>query len=289
MNLLNRHSLISAIVLISISLLSLKITAEPADDYEEMKCRKKLKSFDASLKDLPLNEVIAEVGKSFTGTPYVAGTLDEYPNTEELVINITGLDCVTFVENALIFSRLIKSGNADFDNYKKELELIRYRNGKNSGYSSRLHYFIDWIYDNQKKGIVKDITSDIGGVNIGKNIDFMTSHRNSYKQLQNNDILLGEMHEVENSINSREIFYIPVEDISSVYDKLRTGDIVGITTSIGGLDISHTGFIYKEGGGTYLMHASLKNKKVEISSSELQDYIFGNSKQTGIVVARVLE
>jgi len=289
MNLLNRHSLISAIVLISITLLSIGITAGPADDYEEMKCRKKLNSFDASLKDLPINEVIAEVGKSFTGTPYVAGTLDEYPNTEELVINITGLDCVTFVENALIFSRLIKSGKTDFDNYKKELELIRYRGGKNSGYSSRLHYFTDWIYDNEKKGIVKDITSDLGGVNIGKNIDFMTSHRNSYKQLQDNNNLMEEMHEVENNINSREIFYITVENISSVYDKLRTGDIVGITTSIGGLDIAHTGFVYKEGGNTYLMHASLKNKKVEISASELQDYIMGNSKQTGIVVARVLE
>ncbi|HAY33903.1 MAG TPA: DUF1460 domain-containing protein [Ignavibacteria bacterium] len=289
MNLLNRHNLLSIITIASVILFSLGFNSSPADDYEEMKCRKKLKSFDASLKNLPLNDVIAEVGKSFIGTPYVAGTLDEYPNTEELVINVTGLDCVTFVENALIFSRLIKSGKTDFDNYKKELELIRYRGGKNTGYSSRLHYFIDWIYDNEKKGIVKDITPELGGVSIGKDIDFMTSHRNSYKQLKNNDILLGEMYEVENNINSRDIYYIPTENISSVYDRLQTGDIVGITTSIGGLDIAHTGFIYKEGGSTYLMHASLKNKKVEISGMELHDYIMGNSKQTGIVVARVLE
>lgn len=289
MNLLNRHNLFSIITFTSVILLSLGFYSAPSDDYEEMKCRKKLKSFDASLKEHPLNEVIAEVGKSFIGTPYVAGTLDEYPNSEELVINVTGLDCVTFVENALIFSRLIKSGKTNFDNYKNELELIRYRGGKNSGYSSRLHYFTDWIYDNEKKSIVKDITQDLGGVSIGKNIDFMTSHRNSYKQLKNNDILLGEMYEVENNINSRDIYYIPTENISSVYDRLQTGDIVGITTSIGGLDIAHTGFIYKEGGSTYLMHASLKNKKVEISGMELHDYIMGNSKQTGIVVARVLE
>ncbi len=289
MNLLNRHNLLSIITIASVILISLGFNSSPADDYEEMKCRKKLKSFDASLKVLPLNEVIAEVGKSFIGTPYVAGTLDEYPNTEELVVNVTGLDCVTFVENALIFSRLIKSGKTDFDNYKNELELIRYRGGMNTGYSSRLHYFTDWIYDNEKKGIVKDITQDLGGVSIGKNIDFMTSHRNSYKQLKNNDILLGEMYEVENNINSREIYYIPAENISSVYERLQTGDIVGITTSIGGLDIAHTGFIYKEGGSTYLMHASLKNKKVEISGTEIHDYIMGNSKQTGIVVARVLE
>jgi len=260
----------------------------PSDDYEKMKCQKKLKSFDATLKELPLNEIIAEVGKSFIGTPYVAGTLDENSNSEEVTVCVTGLDCVTFVENALIFSKLIKSGNTDFESYKSELELIRYRNGKNTGYASRLHYFTDWIYDNEMKGIVKDITADIGGINQSKTIDFMTSHRNSYKQLKNNDELYNEMFDVENNINNREKYFIPVDNISSVYDKLQTGDIIGITTSIDGLDVAHTGFVYKENGNTFLMHASLKNKKVEISSMELQDYIAGNSKQNGIVVARVL-
>ena len=252
MNLLKNNILI-IILLIFVSVFSFsKITSHPADDYEKMKCQKKLKSFDASLKELPLNMVIAEVGKSFMGTPYVAGTLDENPNSEQLTIYITGLDCVTFVENALIFSRLIKSGNTDFDSYKAELELIRYRNGKNTGYASRLHYFTDWIYDNS-------------------------------------DELMSEMYDVEGNINSREFYYIPEENISSVYDKLETGDIIGITSSLDGLDIAHTGFVYKEGGNTYLMHASLKNKKVEIYATDIQDYISGNSKQTGIVVARVLE
>lgn len=289
MNLLKKNILI-IILLIFVSLLSFnKITSHPADDYEKMKCQKKLKSFDASLQELPLNMVIAEVGKSFMGTPYVAGTLDENPNSEQLTIYITGLDCVTFVENALIFSRLIKTGKTDFESYKAELELIRYRNGKNTGYASRLHYFTDWIYDNEQKGIVKNITADIGGINSGKNIDFMTSHQGSYPQLVNSDELMGEMYDVESNINMREFYYIPEENISSVYDKLETGDIIGITSSLDGLDIAHTGFVYKEGGNTYLMHASLKNKKVEISATDIQDYITGNSKQTGIVVARVLE
>ncbi|MDZ4711443.1 MAG: DUF1460 domain-containing protein [bacterium] len=260
----------------------------PIDDYEKMKCSKKLKSFDASLKELPINELIAEVGKTFIGTPYVAGTLDENPNSEELVINITGLDCVTFVENALIFSRLIKSGKTDIEDYKAELEKIRYRDGQNSGYPSRLHYFSDWIYDNEQKGIVKDITKDIGGVLYGKTINFMSGHRNSYKQLadDNNYSLIGD---TENKINTRDIYYIPVEDIPGVYDKLQTGDIVGITSRIDGLDVAHTGYVYKENGKTYLLNASLKDKQVEISPMELQDYILGNKKQGGIIVARVLD
>lgn len=254
-----------------------------------MKCEKKLKSFDPALKNLPINELIIEVGNTFMGTPYVAGTLDENSNSEEVVIKITGLDCVTFVENALIFSRLIKQGRTDFEDYKAELELVRYRDGKNSGYSSRLHYFIDWIYDNEQKGIVKDITKEIGGVPYEKNIDFMTTHRNSYKQLANDDDNLFKMSEIENNINSRHTYYIPEEEIGNLYDKLQSGDIVGMTSTLDGLDVAHTGYVYKQDGKTYLMNASMKDKQVEISSMELQEYLLNNSKQSGIVVARVLD
>ncbi|MBK8554093.1 MAG: DUF1460 domain-containing protein [Ignavibacteria bacterium] len=261
----------------------------PADDYEKMKCTKKLKSFDASLSSLPLNEVIVEVGKTFIGTPYVAGTLDEDPNSEEVVIRITGLDCVTFVENALTFSRLIKEGKTDFEDYKAELEKIRYRDGKNTGYPSRLHYFTDWIYDNQKKGIVTDITKEIGGVPYLKTIDFMTTHTSSYKQLANDEASVNEMISIENNINSREINYIPKENVAGIYDKLQNGDIIGITSIIDGLDVAHTGYVYKQDGYTYLMNASLKDKQVEISGVELQDYLMGNAKQSGIIVARVID
>lgn len=257
------------------------------DDFEKMKCEQKLRSFDASLKNLPINEVIAEVGKSFMGTPYEAGTLDENPNSEELVIKITGLDCVTFVENVLVFSRMLKKGKSDFEDYKNELEKLRYRSGINTGYTSRLHYFTDWISDNEQKGILIDITRDIGGTPYQKYTDFMTTHRNSYKQLANNQDNFSQMLEIENDINKRLYYFITKEDIYMVYDKLETGDVIGITSSIEGLDIAHTGFVYKEDGKTYLMHASLKNNEVEISSVELQDYLMSNSKQNGIIVARV--
>lgn len=280
--------LISNNVFIS-SALSYTIKHNISDDYEKMKCRKKLASFDASLKDLPLNEVIAEVGKTFMGTPYVAGTLDQNPAGESVVVSITGLDCVTFVENCLIFSRLIKEGKTNFDDYMKELEKIRYRDGVNNGYSSRLHYFTDWIYDNEQKGIVKDITKEAGGIEYPKTINFMTTHRGSYNQMTNDEDNYSKIGDVENSINSREHFYIPKDQIADHYENMQTGDIVGITSALEGLDIAHTGFVYKDGGKTYLMHASLKNKQVEISSVELMDYLMSNPKQTGIVIARVTD
>lgn len=265
------------------------LPSDITDDYEKMKCSKKIKSFDVSYKALPMNELVIEVGKSFMGTPYVGGTLDENPNTEEVVIKITGLDCVTFVENALTFSIMIKEGKNTIEDYKATLERVRYRDGKNTGYSSRLHYFSDWIYDNQKKGLVVDITKEIGGVPYQKTIDFMTNHTGSYEQLSNDPNNVNEMIEVESNINSREIYFIPKDNISSFYDKLQTGDIIGITSTIEGLDVAHTGYVYKENGNTYLLNASLKDKQVEISPMDLQDYVMGNSKQGGIIVARIVE
>lgn len=257
-----------------------------SDDYEDMKCTKIIKSFDASLKEKPINEIIIEVGKSFLATPYVAGTLDVNPNKERLVVHVTGLDCVTFCENALTIARIIKQGTPDFESYKKELEKIRYRDGKIDGYYSRLHYFSDWIYDNDKKGIVRDITQEIGGVQYNKTIDFMTTHPSSYAALKNNPEAVAQMQVVESYINDRQKYYIPVNSLPNVYDSLQSGDIIGITSDVDGLDIAHTGIIYKENGVPYFLNASLKKKEVIISSGDIQDYIMGNKKQSGVMVCR---
>ncbi|MCC6865378.1 MAG: DUF1460 domain-containing protein [Ignavibacteria bacterium] len=258
------------------------------DDYDEILCKKKFKAFiDAGIKSEPIGDVIAEVGKSFIDTDYVAGTLDKNMS-ESLVIDLTGLDCVTFVENCLTFARCIKLDKTTFDDYKSELKKIRYRDGLIDGYSSRLHYFCDWIWDNEAKGIVKNITAEIGGVEYSKNINFMTTHTKAYKQLANSTELDG-VKAAEEAINSRNYYFIPTNDISRLYDLMKTGDIIATTTNIKGLDVTHTGYIYKENGGTFFMHASSKSKKVIISNEELQDYVASDSKKTGIMIARPME
>lgn len=258
------------------------------DDYDQVICKKKFKLFvDLSLANKQIGEAMVEIGKSFIDTPYVAGTLDKYMD-EGLVVNLQGLDCVTFVENCLVFARCVKKGKTTFEDYKKELENIRYRDGQIDGYGSRLHYFCDWIYNNESKGIVKNISQDVGGVIYNKKIDFMSTHTKSYKQLKDSKSL--EMVQIaEEAINSRDYYYIPTNKISSVYDKLQSGDIIATTTTISGLDVTHTGLVYKDDSGTYFLHASLKYKKVIISTNELQQYIEEDSKKTGIMVARPQE
>lgn len=260
-----------------------------AQDVPEVKAVKdKLKRYDTSLSKLEISKIIAEVGKSFLGTEYVAGTLDKDTDEEKLVVNISGLDCVTFVENVLAVSRIIRKGKIDYDSYVDELRFIRYREGEINKYPSRLHYFTDWIYDNQEKGVVKDITLEIGGEPYQKNVNFMTTHTDSYIQLKGNSDFVNEMKDIEARLNEREHYYIRKESVNDFYDDLKTGDIIATTTNINGLDVTHTGFIYKENGKTKFMHASITKGEIVISKEELKDYLKGNKKQTGIIVARPL-
>jgi hypothetical protein len=259
-------------------------------DQDVKICKSKFElAVSKNLEKMPINDVVVAIGKSYLGLDYEAHTL-ESGDTEKLVIHLSGLDCYTFIESDLVFARCIKEGKTTFKDYERELTKVRYRNGKIDGYPSRLHYASDWLYDNAKRGILKDITEEIGGIKYDKKIDFMTTHPDLYKQLKDNPKFVQEIKAVEDSINNRNYYYIPQNFISCVEDKIQDGDIILITAKTKGLDISHDGIAVKmEDGRIHFMHAPNVGKKVQITEQPLADYIKSIDKHTGIMVARVLE
>lgn len=240
----------------------------------------------ASLDSLSTNVRAIEIAKMFLQTPYVGGTLDEN-NKEELVVNLHGLDCTTYLENVIALSSTFSNKKAGGSKFVNELETIRYRSGKLIDYSSRLHYFSDWIFENEQKGIVKDITVSVGGEKYDKNIDFMSTHVDSYSALKKNSSFVDKILETEKQINQRDMFYLPENRISENENKIQTGDIIAITTAIKGLDVSHTGMAIFVNDRLHLIHASSKSKKVVISEISLSEMLLGNKNQTGIIVARL--
>ncbi len=237
------------------------------------------------LPNILSGETIIEVGKTFIGTPYVAKTLEIGPK-ETLVINLQGLDCTTFVENVLALSLMLIHDKDDFNSYTYYLEKIRYRDGKLDGYGSRLHYFTEWISNNEQKGFIKNITNNIGGVEIDKNIDFMSTHRELYPFLKEDSNFTG-IQQAEINIGKSGICFLPKSEIQKNESLIKSGDIIALTTSIKGLDVTHTGFaIRKKTGRIHLLHASSKGQVV-ISKFPLTDYLQGIKKNTGIIVSRI--
>jgi hypothetical protein len=255
---------------------------------DEVTCEQKFAlAVEQSLKEKAISEVIVAIGTSFIGTPYVSNAL-EVEGEERLVINMQGLDCVTFIEYSLALSRCIKLGRMAFEDYKRQVQLIRYRDGIINKFPSRLHYFSDWIYDNASKKIVRDVTREIGGQPYRKTISYMSSHRHSYRQLSDNTFL-AKTRQTEEELTRRQHYYIPKKDIARVQNKVRSGDIIAITASLKGMDIAHTGVAIRAGGALKLLHAPIVGSAVQITEKPLVEYLKLHKSQTGIMIARPLE
>ena len=233
-----------------------------------------------------INALIAEIGSWFLQTPYVEKTL-ELPGREKLVVNLMGLDCTTFVETVVALARIATLGDFTVEAYERELELIRYHQGKLGEYPSRLHYFSDWIFQNQEKGILLDVTKEIGGKRYENSPSFMSSNTKFYAQLSNPDYVAA-LRETEAAIGERAYYYIPKADISKYEVEIQSGDLIAITTSIPNLDIVHVGFAIEKEGRIHLLHASTGSMVVEVSERPLHDYLSTNKSQSGIIVSRLV-
>ena len=86
------------------------------------------------------SSLVLSNGLGFVDTPYKAGTL-EVDDTEDLIINCDEVDCTTFVEYALAMALCPQQGDEMQEgDFARNLQRIRYRDGKIDGYTSRLHY-----------------------------------------------------------------------------------------------------------------------------------------------------
>jgi len=233
-----------------------------------------------------VGESMLDVGKYFLGFPYVSHTL-EREGRETLVINLRGFDCFTFVENVIALAGLIRKDKSHFRGYAAQLKDIRYRHGISEGYSSRLHYFSDWLYDNEKKGILKNVTRRAGGEPLRKKFNFMTRHRESYPALSM-EKSYREMTAIEKRLSGRLLHHIPKAAIGKLGDAVENGDLIAISTGIEGLDIVHVGLAVRLRKGLHLLHASEIEKKVVISDVTLHQYLSRRKMMTGIMVGRAI-
>ncbi len=243
-------------------------------------------------RERPIGEVVGLFGRALAGTPYVAGTR-EGPGDETCRVLLDGFDCVTCVETCLGLARVLElqppGSRPGLDELRAAVTRTRYRGGRVAGYASRLHYTAEWIADNVARGALADVTPELGGVPYPVRVSFMSGHPGLYPALRAEPALVESLRAVERYISATPLTYVPRARVAAVEARLRTGDIVAITTSQDGLDYSHVGLIVRDRAGRpRFLHASSARGRV-VLDDRLSAYLGRMpAGHTGISVLRPL-
>jgi hypothetical protein len=247
-------------------------------------------------KALPIGERAATVGQALLGTRYKHFTLEIDNRIEAPSVNFYGMDCWTFFEISLGFARMLDEPESNWtpQTLLHYIELDRYRNGVCTGeYLSRLHYLEDWLYDNNRRGLVEDLTRKLGGRSVPHSAREMSVGWRHYRYLAANRALLRPLAEMEAHVSSRPLYEIPKSHVPKIESKLQSGDIIGIISRDGrGLySTAHVGMALRTSDGVlHLMHASSQREYERVVvDARLSTYLYRFRSDSGILVARPLK
>ena len=229
--------------------------------------------------------------RKFLGLPYVAHTL-EINDDERLVVNTRQLDCTTLGGNVTALTLCAQRGQYTWRDYLRTLTAMRYRNGKITDYTSRIHYFTEWITANTKEGIVTEIQSPNPPFSAVQqvSVSFMSNHPKSYKALRNHPEYVADIKKMEQQVSGQRFRYIPktaVRNHSQLRKAVKDGDIIAITCRKKGLDIAHLGFAVWKEGKLHLLNASQLRGQVVEEPKILYEYLQEHPTHTGIRIIRI--
>jgi Protein of unknown function (DUF1460) len=246
-------------------------------------------------KALPIGQRAAVVGQALVGTRYKHFTLEIDNRIESPSVNFNGMDCWTFFETALGFARMLDEPESNWtpERLLYYIELDRYRGGQCTGdYLSRLHYLEDWLYDNDRRGLVEDLTRDLGGRSVPHSAREMSVGWRHYRYLAANRSLLGPLARMETNVSSRPLYEIPKNRVPAIEPKLRSGDIIGIISRdrSGLYSTAHVGLALRTSDGVlHFMHASSPSNYGRVTvDAQLSKYLYRYRSDSGILVARPL-
>jgi hypothetical protein len=250
------------------------------------------RGYRAGWAKLPLGERVNKFALALRGTPYVNYTLELHDVIESPSVNMKGMDCWTLFEIALAMGRLVALHPPPYSPQEmlRLIEMDRYRGGRCTGrFDSRLHHLEDWIQDNERRGLVKDITPSLGAKKLHRRMAYMGKKPHLYRQLRADPSMVPEFIRVENELSRRGITYVPKAQVPRIESQLRNGDIICIVTTWHETYTSHVGIASRDKNGVLrFLHAS-KNHREVVLDDRLSDYLNKFGKHAGIFVGRPLD
>ena len=261
--------------------LSAQVTYQRADSLELCQL----------LQQATLQQDVLSLARHFLGRPYVPHTL-EVNDPEQLVVNTRQLDCTTLVETVTALTLCARRGQHTWTDYLNMLRTLRYRQGKIDDYTSRLHYFTDWIDDNSAMKFVSEIQQPRPPFTAVQRVavDYMSQHPQSYRALKEHPKFVSVISQQEKALTGRSYRYSPkraVRNTRLLRQTIHDGDIIAITCNKKGLDIAHLGFAVWRKDGLHLLNASQLHKKVVEEPMTLYAYLQKHPSHMGIRVIRI--
>lgn len=241
---------------------------------------------------LPIGERTARVGLSLTGVPYENFTLELHDRIEAPAVNMRGMDCWTFFEISLAAARLLQATEPPYTP-RQMLALIeadRYRGGRCDGtFFSRLHHLEDWAHDNERRGLVRDITRQLGGQRLHREVAYMGTAWRNFRQLRVDQSMIPRFQKLERDLSRRGIYYLPKSQVRGVERRIQNGDIICIVGTWHGTYTTHVGLACRDRAGHLrFLHASRNHKEV-LLDKPLTEYLNSFRNHAGIMVVRPQE
>lgn len=265
-------------------------------------------------QQVAMNKAIEEESAKYLDTPYALGPLGEGKSgivSSKHLTNCNQVDCTTYVEQATASAR----ASSD-EHYDSVLRKIRYQNGKVS-FLKRNHLTeLDWIPNNVKAGVYKDITAEIGQSHtkmVTAEIDRGRWLRGFKSDEVQRDIPAAQKEKIAQAISKAgnanaykpkevNLPYLSIDSLrdSKIVDRIPSGSVFNVvregpewlnsngTRSWVGTIVSHQGFLIRKEGVLYMRHASFKDKVLDIRLDEYLKKMEAKKDIVGLNVLRVL-
>lgn len=216
------------------------------------------------------------IAESFLQRPYKAFALST-ENPEKLVVDFTGFDCVTFLEN--VISLYISQGKDEL--FLHSLRNLRYANADTISYESRNHYFTSAVKKLKQQQFLTEISTQESRA-VKKNFSLLSQFLSG----KGKKIDVETIRQTELQLSRDSLQYIPSQAVAKVKKQFQSGDLVVFVSKKNNLDCQHVGFLNLVRGEIHILHASQESKKVIVSDKSLVDYLKTHPNFLGIQVFR---
>jgi D-alanyl-D-alanine carboxypeptidase/D-alanyl-D-alanine-endopeptidase (penicillin-binding protein 4) len=213
---------------------------------------------------------VRSVGTSYAEGPLGQGSAGRYD--KDPLIDLTRVDCVTFVEQTIALA-----ASCSYEDALDTLRRIRYRNGEVS-FESRHHFMIsDWIANNR---FCRDMTSDLGV--LTGTVSRTISRKNFFKRVGAPDLAGGTPD------RTIRLVYIPSAAVREAEKNLPSPALIIFVGKVDWLFALHCGFYVRDrDGGGLLYHASSQAGRVD--ATDFVEYLEHSSRYLGFTAYEIRE